>query len=113
MYRQLGQLRPGNTSAASLFSPTVSGQYKVFSILIANSDAGAATASVYHDVDGTTYDQTTAIVYNKSIATGDYLHLQFPDGICDYQLAGNIGVKSSVASALTFTAYGEVEGQSL
>ena len=111
MLRQLGQLRPANTTAASVFTPTVAGEYRIKAILIAN--VSAALAGIYHDKDGTTYDESTAIVFGKSIATADYLHLTFKDGIGDYLALGNLGVKTSVNSALTFTVYGEILGEEL
>tara|TARA_R110000803_G_scaffold1228_4_gene4002 strand:+ start:2348 stop:2689 length:342 start_codon:yes stop_codon:yes gene_type:complete len=113
MRRQLGQLRPANTTAASVFTPAVSGEYKITSILIANVSGSAALAGIYHDKDGSTYDETTAIVFNKRIAHEEYVHLIFEDGIGDYLAAGNLGVKTSVGNALTFTVYGEIVGEEL
>ena len=114
MYRkQLGQLRPANTSAASLFTPGQSGQYKIYLIVIANTGSVSANASVYHDVDGTTYSTATAIQYGTPVDVGGSIHLEFREGLADYQAAGNLGVQSSVADTLTFTAYGIVDGEEL
>jgi hypothetical protein len=113
MLRQLGQLRPADTNTASLFTPTISGQYKVFLIVIANTGTVSANSSVYHDADGTTYSTATAIQYGTPIPVGASIHLEFEKGITDYRAAGNIAVQSSVADTLTFTCYGEIEGEDL
>lgn len=109
MIRQLGQLRPANTSAASAFTPAVSAPYVVSLINIANVSAAPVDVSVFHDIDGTTYDQTTALLYTHTLAVGAMIQIE--SGIADYRAAGNLGVQSSVANAATFTIYGTVEGE--
>jgi hypothetical protein len=111
MRRQLGQLRPANTSAASAFTPAVSGQYSVNLINIANVSEAPVDVSVFHDKDGTTYDQTTALLYTHTLAIGGAIQLEAD--FADYLAAGNLGVQSSVANAATFTLYGEIEGEQL
>lgn len=110
--RQLGQLRPANTTAASLFTPEEAKQYKIYLIIITNVGAGAAKASIFHDVDGTTYDQTTALMYEKSISPGSSpIELEYRHGISGYEAAGNLGVQTDTANALNFTCYGEIIGE--
>jgi hypothetical protein len=109
MKRQLGQLRPANTTAASLFSPAAAAPYETAHLCICNTTAHAADASVFHDIDGTTYDETTALLFGKSVDANDYIILDV--GIADYKEAGNIAVKTGTADALTFTLYGEVSGE--
>ena len=113
MGRQLGQLRPANTTAASLFSPDENKPYKINVIIIVNTSGSAASATIYHDIDGSTYDETTTILPAKSITASGFYMFQPNEGIGDYNKAGNVGVKSSVADALTFTAYGEILGETL
>ena len=107
MKRQLGQLRPANTSAASVFSPSVAQPYEAATLFITNTTGTAALASVFHDINGTTYDETTALLFGKSVAANDYIVLEVPFG--DRLEAGNIAVKSGTSNALTFTLYGEVD----
>jgi hypothetical protein len=109
--RQLGQLKPANTSAASLFTPGAAKEYRIYSIHITNVGAGSANASVFHDEDGSTYDTTTALMYVFPIAVGEYKQLDFPEGLCGYKAASSVGVQSSVANTLTFTCYGEIIGE--
>lgn len=109
MKRQLGQLRPADTTAASLFSPSTAQPYEAATLFIANTTGTAAAASVFHDINGTTYDETTALLFGKSVAANDYIVLEVPFG--DRLVAGNIAVKSGTGSALTFTLYGEVAGE--
>lgn len=111
MNRQLGQLRPANTSAASIFSPDTSGPYEAALLVITNVTTSAADASFFHDKNGTTYDETTALLFGHSIAAGDVVMIEGPFG--DYEEAGNFGVQSSVADALNFTLYGTIERERL
>lgn len=114
MYRQLGQLRPANTTAASLFTPGEAKEYRIYLIVVTNVSAGAAKASIFHDKDGTTYDQTTALVYEHSISAGSSpLELEYRHGISGYEAAGNLGVQTDTANALNFTCYGEIVGEEL
>jgi|TARA_R110000803_G_scaffold54828_1_gene111647 hypothetical protein len=113
MRRQLGQLRPANTNAASVFTPTETKEYRIYSIHIANVGTEASNASIYHDANGSTYNQTTAIMYGTAVPVGGTVIIELPLGIGDYQVAGNIGVQSSVASTLNFTIYGEILGEVL
>jgi len=67
--------------------------------------------SLFHDIDGTTYDETTALIFEHTLTAGSVLHFEAP--IADYQVAGNIGCKVSVADGATFTAYGYIAEERL
>lgn len=101
---QFGQNRPGSTAAVSIFSPDYRDLYTIENIIVCNTTAGAVTYSIFHDENGTTYDQTTAIVYGASIdANTTVVH--------EYNLymrdpAGNLAVQISSANAVTFTVNG-------
>ena len=107
MRKQLGQLRPANTSAASLYSPADARGYGV-DVVACNVSAANVDVSIFHDKDGTTYDETTALVFTHTLAKGETLSLS--KIISDYLEDGNVGVQSSVANAANFTAYGEEAG---
>lgn len=102
---QLGQSRPGNTTAASLYSPADGVQTKIVSITVCNTTASGAAFRLFHDEDGTTYDQTTALWYDAAIAANTTVELEIvifmvgPDG--------NLAIRTDTADALTFTVYGE------
>ncbi len=100
----LGQLRPADTNAASLYSPAAGVIAEVGTLFIANNTAGAIAARVFHDDDGTTYDQSTALYYDLSIAANDTKLVAVP--IWMRKSTGNLAVRSATNDALTFTVYG-------
>ena len=102
---QLGQLRPANTTAASLFSPT-SGEVLVKTVVCCNTSGATAKFRLFHDDNGTTYDETTALAWDvevpaDSVATVE-LNIMMDDS------SGNLAVRTDTANAFTFTAYGSV-----
>ena len=101
--KQLGQLRPANTTAASLYSPS-SVTTVVKSIVICNTSGADAAARVFHDDNGTTYDETTALAWDINILANTTVVLEVFVAMND--ATGNLAVRTSVNSALTFTAYG-------
>lgn len=106
---QVGQSRPANTSNATAFTATL--RTEITAILVCNTSGAAATCRIFHDDDGTTFDQTTALLYDVSIPAGETLSISSDgenSGIA-VSVGGSIGVRSSVASALTFTLYGVTE----
>lgn len=100
--KQLAQIRPANTNNTLLYAGSSALSTVITSLKICNTSAAAATARVFHDADLTTYDETTAIVWDRPIATNDTVVI----GVGPMNGAGNIAVRSSVNSALTFTLYG-------
>lgn len=111
MKRQLAQSAPSGTSAVALFDPDENKPYTIHTIIVCNVSAADADATIYHDADGTTYNDGTTILPATTLAAGETLLYEVE--ISDHQAAGNLAVKTSVASALTFTAYGEVQGENL
>lgn len=106
--RQLGQLRPANTTPQTLYTPADGIIAKNVVVIVCNVSAGNANYSIYHDDNGTTYDQTTALHYGVQLTSGTAatpVSIDIPIHMDDD--TGSIGVQTSVADALTFTAYGE------
>ena len=103
--RLLGQLRPADTVAASLYSPPANVVVRIDTIVITNTSGANANARVFLDIDGTTYDETTALIWDLTLASGDYIIVEGPFYM--NQDAGNLGVRSSVGNALTFSAFGD------
>lgn len=103
---QLGQIRPANTSATSLYTLGAKKQIWGTLLTVCNTTASATTWSVFHDADGTTYDQTTALVYQAAIPANTTYEWIFENYIPLIITGGSIGVQSGTASALTFTLNG-------
>jgi len=69
------------------------------------------TFDIYHDDDGTTYDETTALFFGATIepkTTVDVISDSLGAGISMARAAA-IGVNVSVDQACTFTLYGATE----
>tara|TARA_R100000789_G_C2884283_1_gene115487 strand:- start:106 stop:441 length:336 start_codon:yes stop_codon:yes gene_type:complete len=103
-WKQLGQLMPTDTNAASLFSPIRGFEYRVDVIYITEVAGGTATYRVFVDDDGSTYANTTAIVFDTAAVANASVRLEGPFYMNNP--AGNIAVRSSIASNITFTAFG-------
>lgn len=103
--RQLGQLRPDDTSPTSIYSPTSRDRCVVRSIIICNTTSSATTYRLFVDEDGSTYDQTTAVAYDVPIA-GNTTEL-WQVALYMNDPSGNLAVQTGTANALTFTVDGE------
>ena len=108
MRRQLGQVRPGVTTAVSILSEVR--PWEVDLIVICNTTDQPADFSVYHDSDGSTYDATTALMYQAAINPNDTVHYEPMIPIANVDGNGNLAVQTDTASALTFTIYGTLQG---
>ena len=109
--RQLAQSRPSGTSAVSLFKPGYDERIYVDTLVVVNTSGSSAACTVYHDADGTTYDETTTIVPGVTIQPNGYMLIEILAGI--WSNAENIGIKTSVSNALTFTLYGTTDTETL
>lgn len=103
---QLGQLRPADTNAASLYSPNTGQQAEITKIVVCETSGATPTFRIFHDDDGTTYDQSTALYYNAGLSANETKEIETNWFMSNP--SGNIGVRSSSANAITFTAYGKV-----
>jgi len=103
--KQLGQARPGSTNPESLYSMADPVRKWIGKkLVIANTSGATATFRVFHDDDGSTYNQTTALFYDHVIAAGTTI--SDTGFMAGDNTSGNFAVRSSVADALTFTLYG-------
>ncbi len=103
--KQLGQLRPANTTAASLYSPGASTEAVIQSIIVSNTSGSAATYRIFVDDDGTTYDQTTALYYDIPLPADSSDSIEIH--VAMNNSSGNLAVRTNTNSAITFTAFGE------
>ena len=106
--KQLAQARPANTNAVSVYAPdTADMATEIRMINIANTTGSAATFRLFHDEDGTTYDETTALFFDKSIAANDSFTETYEEGaIWMRNTAGNLAFRTGTNNALTITVYG-------
>lgn len=79
--------------------------------MVCNTTGSATTFDIYHDDDGSTYDQTTALFYGVSIEANTTVEV-----VADAEGSGipmartaNLGVKPGADQALTFSIYGITE----
>lgn len=103
--KQLVQHRPLHTDATGIYSHPGAGITTVIkTIIIACVDGTGASFRIYHDDDGTTYNQDTALVWDSVIAGNEMIEMD--TFIAMNNVNGNIAVRSSVTGSLTFTMYG-------
>lgn len=102
--KQLGQLRPANTTAASLYSPPSGKTGIIKTIFVCNTTPTAAKFRLFCDDNGSTYDQSTALAYDADILGNSFVEIDTYIAMNDS--TGNLGVRTDTASALTFTAFG-------
>ena len=107
IYRLLAQARPAGTAAVSGYAKPTKQLITITHIVICNTTALSANCSLFFDSDGTTYDQTTALVYAQPIGANgttifDITFTMEVDG-------GNIGIQTGTGSALTFNIFGKVK----
>lgn len=103
--KELGQSTPADTNAATLYSLPTKKIALITLIVITNTSNGALTYRLFADRDGTTYSTATALEYDVAIAanTTVYRDLNLP---LSNTGGGSIGIRSSSANNITFTAYG-------
>lgn len=100
----LGQIRPSDTNPVSLYSPGANKSIIIKSVYVCNTSGIAATFRIFLDDNGTTYDESTALFWDTSIGPDTTVELDTFISMNDQ--TGNLGVRSSNANALTFTAFG-------
>lgn len=79
--------------------------------VIVSGTAGQTEIEVYHDDDGTTYDNDTLIasIQKADNADGLVFQAQHPGSGILISRSGSIGVKVSQANAVNFSIYGITE----
>lgn len=100
----LGQLRPANTTAASIYAPGAGVTAIIKNITVCNTTGLATKFSIFHHDTGTTYDQSTALYYLCVIEKNQTVVI--PAFMAMNNSSGNLAVKTESANALTFSVYG-------
>jgi hypothetical protein len=102
--KQLGQARENSTNAVSVYSPGASTTAIVKGIFVCNQSGADAQVRVFVDDDGTTYDESTAIIWDITVPADSVLDIDTFVAMNDAN--GNLAYRSSVANALTITVFG-------
>jgi len=102
--KQLGQLRPANTTAASLYSPATNVTGIAKNLVVSNTTSNLAKFRVFSDDDGTTYDETTSLFFDVPLSGNTTVQIDMFVALDDP--TGNFAVRTDTASALTFTLFG-------
>lgn len=105
--KQLGQVRPSGTSPVAIYSPPVGVMVTATCLVVSNTTGSATTFGFYHDRDGATFDQSTALAHGTAIQANETVQMEGQYSSADHE--GGFGVASGVGSALTFTLYGYEE----
>lgn len=104
LYRQFGQKRENSTNAVSVYSPAASTEAIISSIVVANTTASTVKVRMFLDINGTTYDESTAIAWDVDILGNRVWDREVT--FCMNNSSGNLAYRSSVANALTITVSG-------
>lgn len=103
-YKVLEQKRPPVAHGViKLYQPAAGTIAVVKSIFICNTEGTNDTFRVYHDIDGTTYSQSSAIFYDEFILKN---HTIFKPLNIIMNSSGAMACSSAAGSQLTFTIFG-------
>lgn len=108
----LAQLRPSGTTAVQLFqSDTLITELTLLFAQVRAGEAGTVDVTVYHDDDGTTYDDDSVIFLDQRtrFASPSVFQARHPGSGILLAPGGSIGVQSSIANAVNFSLYGITE----
>lgn len=102
--KQLGQRRDNDTSTHSVYSPGASTTAIIKTITLCNTTNSDALIRIFIDDDGTTYDESTAIVYDVTVDANSFLQI---DGFYPMNdSGGNLAYQQGTANAITITVFG-------
>ena len=104
--KQLAQITPSSTSATELYTPTEHQKVIITNLTISNTTAASETFCLFHDNDGTTYDERTALAWRVPVAPATLYSISKPGWCLSAGSAGSFAVESSRGDALTYTLYG-------
>jgi hypothetical protein len=102
-YKVLGQSAPASTANADLITVSAGQNEIISTLVICNNTASPATARVFVRIAGAAAAVGNAIIYDASIAANSTAAFTFGITIAATDV---VTVRSSVANALTFTAFG-------
>lgn len=104
--KQLGLLTPSDTSVHSIYQPPTKGQAIVHTITVTNTSNSGTTFRIFLDINGTTYNTTTAIAYDVAINANSTIQFEYINGKVMFNPAGNLAVRTGASNSLTFSVDG-------
>ena len=102
-YKVLGQAKPADTNTATLYTVPAGGQAVISTFTVANVTASPAAFDIYVGVDGAAAGDGNALAYGVTLLASQTQALTL--GVTA-DAGDAIYVKSTVANALTFSAFG-------
>ncbi len=104
----LGQSTPSGTTAEAVVTNSNLPVMEIAAICVCNSTGSAATFRLQHDVGGSSYDQSNALYYDKSVPANDSIWIRAESMGAGISLSegDSLGIRSDTGSALTFSVYG-------
>ena len=102
--KQLGQSRPSGTSAVSIYSPPADTTAIIKTITITNVSNASLRYKLFIDDDGTTYDETTTMAWDISLAKQTSVFIE--TYICMNNSTGNFAFEIDSANDATITLFG-------
>lgn len=103
-FKVLGQSAPADTSNANLYTVPAGTTAIVSTISVANVTGAAATARVFVRIAGATASASNALAYDVSVAANSTIGLTLGVTLAATDV---LTVRSGIASALTFQAFGQ------
>lgn len=105
--KQLGQLRPLSTDPESIYSPPANIRTDIKAILICNVTSSPSEWSLYHDEDGSIYDQNSSLFLDQPIAAKTTVLIEIAgEGFSMNNSSGNFAVQTNIIGSVNFTLYG-------
>ena len=103
---QISQIRPADANNATAYTATIATE--VTSIKVCNTSGSSSSFRLFHDDDGTTFDETSALYWDEAVPANATIEIfsDIPSGGIAIAIGGSLGVRSADANALTFTMYG-------
>lgn len=103
---QVAQQRPAVTTSINTYTASIVTEIR--KIAICNTTGSVARFSIFHDDDGSTFDQSTALHYQQIIPanTTTMIDADMEAGGISVSIGGQVGIQTDTALALTFTMYG-------
>lgn len=105
----LGQIRPLSSGTFNIYSPSGTGNVRAINLLMVVThllNFGSPVIRIFHDDDGTTYDESTALYWDYPMEPAVPSTIKFPLGPISNP-AGSIGIRSNVGGGIIYTLYGE------
>ena len=103
---QLAQVRPAGTSAVHAFAGLATIERTVTLIIVCNQTGSSVNYSIYHDDDGATFSEDTALFFTVPLSARSTEVIDLNDLGITVASGGHLGVQTGTGNAITFSLYG-------